>query len=58
MTGITGLALCIAAFTSSLEAHELKEAYERTTTQDVQTWIHDNIGPTLLKKRRDAFSEF
>ncbi|MCP4286879.1 MAG: hypothetical protein GY792_20945 [Gammaproteobacteria bacterium] len=58
MTGITGLALCIAAFTSSLEAHELKKAYEQTTTQDVQIWIRDNIGPTLLKKRRDAFSEF
>lgn len=56
MAGITGLALCIAAFTSSLEARELKEAYERTTTQAVQTWIRDNIGPTLLKKRRDAFS--
>lgn len=57
MAGITGLALCIAAFTSSLESQELKEAPEQTTTQDVHTWIHDNIGPTLLKKRRDAFSE-
>jgi hypothetical protein len=57
MAGITGLALCIAAFTSSLEAQELKEALEQTTTQDVHTWIHDNVGPTLLKKRRDAFSE-
>ncbi len=55
--GITGLALCIAAFTSSLETHELKTAYEDTTTHDVQTWIRDNIGTTLLKKRRDAFSE-
>lgn len=57
MAGITGLALCIAAFTSSLELQELKEALEYTTTQDVHTWIQDNIGPTLLKKRRDAFSE-
>jgi hypothetical protein len=57
MAGMTGLVLCIAAFTSSLEAHELKEALEQTTTQDVHTWIHDHVGPTLLKKRRDAFSE-
>ncbi len=57
MAGITGLALCIAAFTSSLETQELKTAYEQTTTHDVQTWIRDNIGSTLLKKRRDAFSE-
>ncbi|MCP4398957.1 MAG: hypothetical protein GY801_16865 [bacterium] len=57
MAGITGLALCIAAFTSSLELSELQESLERTTTHDVHTWIHDNIGPTLLKKRRDAFLE-
>ncbi len=57
MAGITGLALCIAAFTSSLEEHELKESLEQTTTQDVQSWVQENIGPTVLKKRRDAFSE-
>jgi hypothetical protein len=57
MAGITGLALCIAAFTSSLELQELKEALEHTTTQHVQIWIQDNIGTTMLKKRRDAFSE-
>jgi len=57
MAGITGLALCISAFTSSLEAQELKEALEQTTTQDVQTWIFDNVGPTLFKKRHNAFSE-
>ncbi len=34
-----------------------QETAERTTTQEVQSWIYDNIGPTVFKKRRDAFSE-
>ncbi|MCP4400463.1 MAG: hypothetical protein GY801_24560 [bacterium] len=57
LAGITGLALCIAAFTSSLAAQELKDALEHTTTRDVHTWITDHVGPTLFKKRHEAFSE-
>ena len=57
MAGITDLALCIAAFTCSLAPQELADALEHTRHSDVTTWAHIHIGPTLLQKRRKAFSE-
>lgn len=56
MAGITDLALCIAAFTCSLTSQELHKAFEHTTRNDIRTWAEFNIGPTVLKKRREAFS--
>lgn len=56
MAGITNLALCISAFTSNLDESELKEALEKTTIEDIKDWTNENIGTTLLKKRREIFS--
>ena len=56
MAGITNLALCISAFTSSLSEDELKESLENTTMKDIEKWTDENIGTTLLKKRRSVFS--
>jgi hypothetical protein len=56
MAGITDLALGIAAFTCSLSAQEIQEALEHTTQEDVKTWSDRHIGPTVLKKRREAFA--
>ena len=56
MAGITNLALCISAFTSSLNEDELKESLEKTTMDDIKEWTDENIGTTLLKKRRSVFS--
>jgi len=56
MAGITNLALCISAFTCSLEKHEIQEALENTTIDEVKKWSNKHIGITLLKKRRNLFS--
>jgi hypothetical protein len=56
MAGITNLVLCIAAFTSSLQDDEVKEALERTTIRDIKNWTNEFIGKTLLQKRREAFA--
>jgi len=57
MAGITDLALCLAAFTCSLEQHEIQEALEQSTIADLKEWSLTHIGTTLLKKRRDVFSQ-
>jgi len=54
MAGITNLVLCIAAFTSSLEENEVKNALETTTMEDIKKWSSEFIGKTLLQKRREA----
>jgi len=53
MAGITNLVLCIAAFTSSLEVCEIKEALETITVADVKHWTEKHVGKTLLQKRRE-----
>ena len=53
MAGITNLVLCIAAFTSSLEECEIKEALETTTVTEVRRWTKKHVGKTLLQKRRE-----
>lgn len=55
MVGITPLALCLAAFTSSLTETEIIQALENTTIQDIKIWVNQNIGTTLLTKRRKIF---
>lgn len=57
MAGITDLALCIAAFTCSLDAQDILEALESTRNHDVTQWGRVFIGPTLSQKRRQAFSD-
>lgn len=57
MAGITDLALCIAAFTCSLAPDAITEALEHSRERDVAHWAKLYLGPTLLQKRRQAFSE-
>ena len=56
MAGITNLALSIAAFTSDLSEETITTALETTTVKDIEKWSDKNIGNSLLKKRREAFS--
>lgn len=53
MAGLTNLVLCIAAFTSSLEKCEIMEALETITVAEVRQWTRNNVGETLLQKRRE-----
>jgi len=53
MAGLTNLVLCIAAFTSSLEKGEIKVVFETTRGAEVKQWTKQNLGKTLLQKRRE-----
>lgn len=56
MACLTDLSLCIAAFTSSLKKEGIKQALESVFIKDVQKWTKENIGESLLKKRRRLLS--
>jgi hypothetical protein len=47
--------LTIPAFTSSINYHEVKIAMETISAQDIIEWQKDNIGTSLLAKRKMAF---
>lgn len=57
MVGFTPLALCMAAFTSTLTKPEIIQALENTTNKNIQKWAENNIGKTLLQKRNEVFSK-
>jgi hypothetical protein len=50
--GITNLSLCLAAFTSKLDAENLKTGLETVKINDLKKWSKDNIGETNLSKRK------
>ncbi|MCK5625215.1 hypothetical protein KAI04_05260 [Candidatus Pacearchaeota archaeon] len=52
MTGITNLSLCISAFTSNLDAENVKQAMEHSRNIDIAKWTKHNIGITNLAKRK------
>ena len=52
MTGITNLSLCISAFTSELDACNVKQAMESSKNIDIVNWTKKNIGKTNLAKRK------
>ena len=56
MAGITDLALCIPAFTFDLsQKDEIKKAIETVSVKDINQWGIDNIGKTLMTRRREMF---
>jgi len=57
MVGITDLALCIAAFTCPLTPEAITEALESVREKEVRQWGRVFLGTSLLRKRRQAFSE-
>jgi hypothetical protein len=56
MAGVTKLALVIAAFTSSLEEEDIREALETTRMKDITTWTEKHIGTTLFAQRKVLLS--
>jgi len=52
--GFTELVLGIAACTGSLDISLVSEALLKTKTKDVEAWIKDQIGTTVLSKRRTS----
>jgi hypothetical protein len=55
--GFTSLVLGMAACVSSVEPCVVQEAMLKIKTKDVETWTRDQIGTTLLAKRRRAFGK-
>jgi hypothetical protein len=55
MAGITSLALCIAAFTASLDKKDIEKALESTSAEDIKKWTEENIGTSVMTKRRKLF---
>lgn len=58
MACLTNLSLSIAAFTSSLKENEVKMALENVKIKDIYNWTKENIGQSLLKKRRRLLSYY
>lgn len=52
MAGFTDLSLCLASFTNSLNATELKIGLENTKINDLKKWSKENIGETNFSKRK------
>lgn len=55
MAGITSLALCVASVTVGNLSDILKKVLESVKTTDVLQWTEDNIGESVLAKRKQAF---
>jgi hypothetical protein len=53
--GFTSLVLGMAACVGSLDHSVVHEAIVMTKTKDVEAWTKEQIGKTLLSKRREAF---
>jgi len=51
MVGITNLCLSISAFTGEMNPENLKDAFEKTTVNNIKQWTEKNIGETTLSKR-------
>ncbi|MFA6716050.1 MAG: hypothetical protein WCS27_11785, partial [Victivallaceae bacterium] len=47
--------LTIPVFTSNVDYNEVKEAMESVSAKDVSTWLKENIGTSLLTRRKRAF---
>lgn len=55
--GFTSLVLGMAACVGNEDASVVQEAMLKIKTKDVETWTKNQIGTTLLSKRRNAFGK-
>lgn len=56
MAGVTKLALCLIAFTTSFSNNEIIEALEKTTIGKVIEWSNKEIGDSFFKRRKLLFN--
>lgn len=56
LQGISKLILTIPAFTASMTPKRIKEAFETIRSIDVKQWLDENLGPSILAKRRQALN--
>jgi hypothetical protein len=55
--GFTGLVLALGALLGEVSKETIVDAFAASHTQDVWDWCHENLGTTLLAKRKLAFQE-
>lgn len=55
MAGVTNLILTLAAFTSDLQTEEIENAMVSTPIRLIKDWTKENLGESLLTKRRKLF---
>lgn len=55
MAGVTNLILTLAAFTSDLQTEEIENAMVSTPIRLIKDWTKENLGESLLSKRRKLF---
>jgi len=56
LQGISQLILTIPAFTANITPQRIKEAFETIRSIDVKKWLDENLGPSILAKRRQALN--
>jgi len=56
LQGIGKLILTIPAFTADISLPIIKKAFETVRSIDVKKWLDDNLGPSLLAKRRQTLN--
>ncbi len=56
LQGISKLILTIPAFTADMSQERIKEAFETVRSIDVRQWLDDNLGMSILAKRKQAFN--
>jgi len=56
LQGIGKLILTIPAFTANISLLTIKEAFETVRSIDVKKWLDDNLGPSILAKRRQTLN--
>ena len=54
-SGFTSLVLGVAACVGSIDPGVVQEAMLQVKTKDVEAWVKNQVGATLLSKRRKAF---
>lgn len=54
-SGFTGLILGVAAIVSETTTNVVKEALEKTRTNQVIAWCRNNLGKSVQAKRKEAF---
>jgi hypothetical protein len=56
MAGVTNLVLSLSAFTSKLTDSQIIKAMESTSINKIKKWTKEEIGDSLLKKRKIIFN--
>ena len=55
--GFTSLLPALCVLGSSITPAQVKAAFERVKTKDINTWVQQHLGATLTARRRSTYAE-